>query len=282
MALNAGQRPVSAQAMRSMLWESEKASAEDLKTVADKRLETNIFTQKTEVLPAPADLTALKQADIKTEVLAADAAAETRIKPPITGDFDAEETRVRAKPAKPRRKFALVAAALGALLLACVVTLGLYINRPGFFGSKADEGNTNSEQKVDAVTVSDTNANAEPANVSTNGAAETVQKESETKTDAKQNPAKQTETTKSDTKTQTQSGGTGETTDTSVGEAPSPQVPKPDVPLNDRRFPNGQPIPPNLWEKMTPQQRQKLKRTMEMQRQREMEERRRRQQQPPR
>jgi serine/threonine protein kinase len=281
MALNASQRPVSAQAMRSMFWESEKTAADDLKTVADKRLETNIFTQKTEVLPAPADLTALKQSEIKTEVFAANAAAETAIKPPVTGDLDAEETRVRTQPKKSRRKFALVAAALGALVLACMAALGLYINKPELFGSQAnDANNTNSEQKIDAVTVSDTNANV--ANVPTNNPdIPNVVSPSETKSDAKQNPVKQTETTKSETKSQTQTGQTGETTGTSVGEIPPPQVPKPDVPSNERRFPNGQPIPPSLWEKMTPQQRQKLKRAMEMQRQREIDERRRRQQQPP-
>lgn len=271
MALNASQRPVSAQAMRSMFWESEKASAEDLKTVADKRLETNIFTQKTEVLPAPADLTALKQADIKTEVLAADAAAATQIKPQITGDFDAEETRVRTKPEKPRRKFALVAAALGALLLACIVTLGLYINKPELFGSKADDANTNTEQKVDAVTVSDSNVNV--ANVPTNSSdiANAV-RPLETKTDAKQNPSKQSETTKPETKAQTQTGETAVTTETDNPPIP----PRQDIPPVNQRFPNRPPmISADVWQRMTPQQRQKIKRAMEIQRQREMEQRRR-------
>ena len=281
MALNAGQRPVSAQAMRSMFWESEKTAAEDLKTVADKRLETNIFTQKTEVLPVPADLTALKQADIKTEILSANALNETAIKSPVTGDFDAEETRVRTQPEQSRRKFALVAAALGALLLACVVTLGLYINKPGLFGSTGNDTNSNTEQKVDAVTVSDANANSTEANAiapsqNSDASSDSAQKESETKSDLKQNPSKQTETSTSETKEQTgQTNGSGQT---SVGDSP-PIPPKQDLPPANVRYPNNQQIPPGVWERMTPQQRRKLKRALEMERQQQQQ--RREQRQPP-
>lgn len=275
LALNASQRPISAEAMRSLLLESEKDAAEDLKTVADKRLETNIFTQKTEVLPVP---TALKQADVKTEVFAADAAAATAIKPQVTGDLDAEETRVRAQPAKPRRNFAMIATALGALLLAVCAAAAIYIKDPGFFGLDGDGANgTNSEQKVDAVTITDTNANV--TNVPANNT-ETVQKESETKTDSKQNPAKQTETSKSDTKNQTDIVPNPPTTGTSVEELP-PFPKQQDFPQNDKRFPNKpNQIPPNVWEKMTPLERQKLRRAIEMQKQQEQNRRNRPQQQP--
>lgn len=268
MALNASQRPISAQAMRSMLLESEKEAAEDLKTVADKRLETNIFTQKTEVLPVP---TALKQSDVKTEVLAANAAAETAIKPPVTGDFDAEETRVRTQPEKPRRKFAAVATALGALLLAGFAVAAIYINDPGFFGLSGDAVNgVNGEPKAETITLANTAENI--ANVSmnteTNTAAETVQKDSEAKTESKQNPSKPTDTTKSETKDQTSVGQTDNpTTETAVGVPPPQTPPKQNIPQTDQRFPNKPPsIPVDVWQRMTPQQRQKMKRALEMQR----------------
>lgn len=283
MALNANQRPMSAQAMRAMLWESQELVEESAKTVADKRGGTNLFTQKTAVLGDSGSLSEPKQSSIKTEVLSENVSKETAVKPLATGDFEPEKTKVQTQPEQnSKRKTAVAATALGALLLAGTAAAGIYVYKPEIFGAGATPANTNTEQKVEAITIAETNANADQVNsnltfdaINANTATELTEKKTETKAEVKQTPNKPAETVKTETKNQTTVGETNEREETTVGEAP-PVRPVPSVPPG-RNNPNE--IPPNVWEKMTPRQRLKMQRALELQRQQREREQRQRQQQ---
>jgi serine/threonine protein kinase len=283
MALNANQRPISAQAMRALLWESQESVEENAKTIADKRAGANLFTQKTAVLGDSANLSEPKQSSIKTEVLAEDVSKETAVKPQTTGDFEAGKTKIQTQPEPtPKRKTA-IAAALGGLLLAGTAAAGIYVYNPGIFGAGNNPANTNVQQKVDAVTVSEANVNADEVNsnltfdaINANTATE---KKTETQAEVKQAPNKPAET-----KNQTTVGQSNETGETRVGEIPPVKpVPKPEAAQtdDDEDEPNSEAdIPPDVLKKMTPVQRRKLRMAFQLQRQqREIERRKREQQQ---
>jgi serine/threonine protein kinase len=291
MALNSNQRPISAQAMRAMLWESQELVEENAQTVPDKRIGTNLFTQKTAVLGEPGGVSESNQSSIKTEILSENPSKETAVKPRVTGDFDAEKTKIQTQPEEnPKRKSAVAATALGALLLAGTAA-GIYVYKPEIFGAGGNSANTNTEQKVNEATISEANFNTANSNIivvipnqNANILTDSAQKESEVKTEVKQNPSRQTETTKSETKNQTQSNETGET---KVGAIPPIKpVPNPNqAQTNDNDEDEDDPkseadIPPAILQKMTPLQRQKLRQAFELQRQqREIEQRKREQQQ---
>ena len=285
MALNANQRPISAQAMRAMLWESEELVEENAKTVPDKRAGANLFTQKTAVLGDSGNLSGAKQSSIKTEVLSENVSKETAVKPQLTGDFEPEKTKARTQPEQnPGRRTAFAAVALIGLLMAGAACAAIYISNPGLFGAGTNSANTKAEQKVDAVTVPETNANAVQVNivavpVNTNSI-ESAPKKTETKAEVKQIPNKPVETTKNEPKNRTTVDSSDEPDEPDVDDEqatrPVPASPTTRTPGN---------IPPDVWQKMTPKQRQKLKRALELGRQqREMEqqqrEQRQREQQP--
>jgi serine/threonine protein kinase len=293
MALNANQRPISAQAMRAMLRESQESVEENAKTIADKRIGTNLFTQETAVLGESGNSSESKQSAIKTEVLSENLSNETAVKPQVTGDFDAGKTKIQTQPEEnPKRKSAVAATALGALLLAGTAA-GIYVYKPEIFGAGSNSANTNTEQKVNDASVSEANFNTANSNVivviqnqNTGIPTDSAQEETVTKTEAKQNSSKQAETTKSDTKNQTSVEQSNETGETRVGETPPVKpVPNPNQAqtndVEDEDDPKSEAeIPPAVLRKMTPVQRRKLRQAFEVQRQqREIERRKREQQQ---
>ncbi|MGC2238430.1 MAG: serine/threonine-protein kinase [Pyrinomonadaceae bacterium] len=295
MALNANQRPISAQAMRAMLWESQESVAEDAKTVPDKRLAANLFTQKTAVLGDSNP----QQSSIKTEVLAENVSQETAVKPRTTGDFEAQATRIQPLAQQSAgRKTATGAKVFVALLLAgCAAAAIFYSFNPGIFGAgSSNPANTNTGQNVNPVTASESNTNTTEtnANVSTeiantNGATDLTRKEETKKPEVKQTEKTTAETSKSQAK------GTGnqitieelnelnemddadDEDETTVGNTPKIR-PVPGSPNKKEQ------IPPFVFQKMTPAQRQQLKQALEIQRQQREQQRRereKRQQQPP-
>jgi len=283
MALNANQRPISAQAMRAMLWESQESVEENAKTIPDRRAGANLFTQKTAVLGDSANSSEPKQSSIKTEVLTADVSKETAVKPRVTGDFEAGKTKIQTQPEQtPKRKTA-VAAALGALLLAGTAAAGIYVYNPGIFGASSNSANTNVQQTVDAVTISEANVNTDEVNSNLTfdafNANTATEKKPETPAEVKQAQNKTAET-----KNQTTVGQSSETGETRVGEIPPVKpVPKPDVAQTDEdedEPKSESDIPPDVLKKMTPLQRRKLRMAFQLQRQqREIERRKREQQQ---
>lgn len=277
MALNANQRPISAQAMRAMLWESQELVAEDAKTVPDKRLGANLFTQKTAVLGDSNP----RQSSIKTEVLAENVSQETAVKPRTTGDFEAQETRIQPQAEKSSgRKFAIGATALGILLLVGCAIAGIYVYNPAFFGANNIPANTNTEQNGNFVTTSESNANSSETNanvltelVNTNGTTDLTQKEETKKTEVKQAEKNTTETSKSQTKPSKSQTTVGDMDDmdmdvddedeTTVGDGQSVRP----IPTPPRNPNSNKQIPAFVWQGMTPAQRKKLQKALEIQKQ---------------
>jgi serine/threonine protein kinase len=278
MALNANQRPISAQAMRAMLWESQESIADDARTVPDKRLGANLFTQKTAVLGDSNP----QQSSVKTEILAENVSQETAVKPRTTGDFDAQETRVQPQTEKSAgRKMAIGATALGGLLLVGSAIAGIYIYNPAFFGANDIPANTNTEQKVNPLTVSESNVNTSETNenvstetANTNDAEDLTQKEETKKSEVKQTEKNQTETSKSQTKEKEPQITIGDLEEldkmddddddeTNVGNTQKIR-PVPTPPKN----PNSkEQVPAFVWQGMTPAQKKKLQKALEIQRQ---------------
>ncbi|MET0752908.1 MAG: protein kinase, partial [Pyrinomonadaceae bacterium] len=293
MALNSNQRPISAQAMRALLWESQESVAEDAKTVPDKRLGANLFTQKTAVLGDSNP----KQSSIKTEVLTENPSQETAVKRRTTGDFEAQETRIQPQTEKSSsRKFAVGATALGILLLVGCAIAGIYVYNPAFFGANGNPANTNTEQKVNLVTTSESNANTSETNTNvsteianTNGAADLTQKEETKKTEAKQTEKNQAETSKSqakETRNQTTVDEMDELNELNEMDEDDDETngttqkirPVPTPPRNPN---SNKQIPSFVWQGMTPAQKKKLQKALEIQRQQQQNREKRQQQQSP-
>ena len=289
MALNANQRPASAGEMRQMLRESVDLVKDDAKTMIDtRRHSAALFTQPTAVL-ADAASSKPKPASAATEVQTKILATDTVAKSSVTGDFDSESTRVRpeSKPVSKNR-FAYVGAALLGLLIAGTAA-GLYVYNPALFGA-GQRDNTNSvvETKADTIVVSDANVNTSDAtnsntenasNLTINTAPQTTEKKSETKAEVKTVPNKPAETAKQEPKEKIVivEGDSGDD-DMDVDLDDEEQVnirPVPNQPVSPKIPGN---IPPQVWTKMTPAQRQKLRRAIQIQQQQEEMQRRQREQ----
>lgn len=273
MALNANQRPVSAQAMRAMLWESQESIGADAKTVPDKKMGANLFTQKTAVLGDSNP----RQSTIKTEILSENVSQETAVKPRVTGDFDAQKTRIQRTEKSSSRKFAAAATALGILLLVGCAIAGIYVYAPALFGSGVNSADTNTEQKVNVLTVSESNVNASEANTNvsreianTNTATDLTHKEETRKTEVRQAEKNQAETSKSQTKETRNQATVGDSFDmdeTDEDETDGETTTVRPIPTPPRNPNTDKQIPPYVWQGMTPAQRKKLQKALEIQRQ---------------
>jgi serine/threonine protein kinase len=179
MALNANHRPTSAIAMRTMLNESEKLSADDFKTTPIKNSATGLLSQNTEVFEnSPPASRNTEQSAIKTEVLPA-AISQGIVNKPLTKSsdvnlfenseqnsvetkFDANKqnavrqnaetqilTPTEANQPKPRKRAMAVSATavLGGLLAVGSALGGLYVLKPDVFGGTVSNSNVTVEQK---------------------------------------------------------------------------------------------------------------------------------------
>lgn len=289
MALNANQRPISAKEMRAKLSEAKvEAPSENIHTFADKPLDTNIFTQKTQLHSETSQPSNLKQSEIKTETFSNELSKITELKPQIiTGDFEESATKIHPLTAttngkKPRRGLA-IGAALGSLLLAGSAASAIYVYKPEVFGLSNNAANTNTEKKLIMVQVPSENVNIVEANTNqeisnsgdANVAIETKPKETITKNETKQTETKQTETkSKTEAKVVTPNDG-----DDEIFIDETPDVDDPSKPPKNPK--NGQQIPPFVWKKMSPQERRQLRQALEIQRQQQEAERRRQNQPKP-
>lgn len=116
LSLNASQRPATAAEMRTMFREHEKY--EDLATgaFAASPLQTEIFSQRTKLMPGSTVHHAERQTDIKTEVLPGQASQLTALKSAAVNT-----------ESRPKRRFGLAAVALIGGLLAGSVLGGVYL-----------------------------------------------------------------------------------------------------------------------------------------------------------
>jgi len=294
MALNAEQRPATAKEMRAMLADAktEVAPPLDAQTMSDNSPKTNIYSQKTKLYGDSSRVSNLKQSDILTETLQTGESKVTQLKPrALTGDFKENETQVHplaaATAANNQRsgRGLVLGAALGSLLLLAFGAFATYIFKPEVFNMHQPEASAEPEKKMIIVQVPPENANladanTNPANTNTATAeapvppantivpTEPKQKESVAKTDTKQ----------AETKPKTNALAPKNDM-ASVDDPPDIEVDADsdeatgEPPTNPR---TKQKFPIQVWRKMTPQERRKLREALDMNRQLEMEKERRR------
>jgi hypothetical protein len=291
MALSAEQRPATAKEMRAMLADAKTEEAPaDAQTFTDNSPRTNIYSQKTKVYGDSSRVSRLKQSDVKTETLPTHESKVTQLKPRVvTGDFAENETKIQplvgattaANDQKSRRGL-VMGAALGSLLLLAIGAFATYIFKPEVFNTHQPAAGTEPDKKMIMVQVPTENANiadattetanvnaitvvpVQPANVAV--PAETKSKDAVVKTETK--PAE----TKAKTETFAPKNDT-----VSVDDPPDIEVDADDnddatgePPTNPR---TKQKFPIQVWRKMTPQERRKLREALEMNRQLQMDKR---------
>ena len=288
MALNAEERPVSAKAMREWLLEiKDEEPSGDAQTFANAP-KTNIFSQKTKVYADASRVSNLKQSDIKTEAFSNEDSKVTQLKPNVvTGDFEDNKTSARPLAAetsnvKSKRRGLAIGAIVSSLLLALGVIAAVYVARPDAFRMRHDAANTEPEKKPMIVVVQE-NTNSAEANANSADAdavAETPVQPSNAPLpiDPKQKEAvAKTETKPAETKSKPETVAPNRSDNmVTVDEPPDIEVDMDDEnssgepPMNPR---TRQKFPIQLWRKMTPEQRRKLREALDMQRQQEMEKR---------
>jgi serine/threonine protein kinase len=116
LSLSAAQRPTTAAEMRTMFREHEKYADLATGAFAAAPLQTEIFSQRTKLMPGSTVHHVERQTDIKTEVLPGQASQLTALK----------SSAVNTK-SRPKRRFGLAAVALIGGLLAGSVLGGVYL-----------------------------------------------------------------------------------------------------------------------------------------------------------
>jgi serine/threonine protein kinase len=158
LALNAAQRPSTASEMRTMLKEHGKYAELVADTAAAPvPLETNIYSQPTQILPGATVQFADRPTDVKTEVM-----------PGSVSQLTATRGSAGNTSSTPKRRFAIAAVSLVALLLVGSVLGGAYLFNPSIFADDSD-----APPVVDpSVPVAETKAAAEESNSNVNAAAD--------------------------------------------------------------------------------------------------------------
>jgi serine/threonine protein kinase len=128
LSLNAAQRPATAAEMRSMFREYERYSDLATGAFAAASLQTEIFSQRTKLMPGSTVHHAERQTDIKTEILPGQLSQVTALK---SSAANTEST--------PRRRLGLAAVGLAGVLLAGTVVGGAYLYDPSLFAGVADD-----------------------------------------------------------------------------------------------------------------------------------------------
>jgi serine/threonine protein kinase len=285
MALNAEQRPATAKEMRAQLLavKDEAPLEETGETFEDNQLGTNIYSQKTQLQSDASKISNFKQSDVLTETLPNDESKVTQVKPQvITGDFEEKNTIIHPLAAtsdgKKSRRGLAIGAVLGSLLLAVSAVAAIYVYNPEVFGVSDNPSNTDADKKMIMVQVPPDNINVAEANTNTENSNAVAQIPTNTnvstETKTKETVAK-TETKQAETKTKTEPAVVApnrrsETAD--VDEPPDIMVdddedgpPSPTKPKVKQKFPRF------VWDGMSPQDRQKLREGLKIQRQQEIE-----------
>lgn len=285
MALNAEQRPATAREMRERLTavrdETPLTAAEILN---DAETGTNIYSQKTRIYSEGFQPSNLKQSDIKTETFSNEESKVTQVKEANTGDFEKREVVIEplADNRNKKRKLA-IGATFGGLLLAGSAASAVFVFQPEVFGLRENRSNESPERKIISTQIpaentntantnaADTNAVTEiPAN--TNAATEPKPKETTAQTDAKTVEPKAKPSVNQSTKKNDTTAAIDEPPDINVDKDGDSETP-----ANSR---TKQRFPPFVWQKMTPEQRRKLRQALELERQQKEAEQRRRQNLP--
>jgi len=281
MALNAEQRPASAKEMRAqILAVKDEVPLENAETFTDGLPNTNIYSQKTQLQSEASKISNLKQSNILTETFPNDESKVTQIKPVITGDFEEKSAQIYplAADGKKSRRGLAIGAVFGGLLLAVCTVFGFYVFNPEVFGVTTNPSNNDVDKKLIMAQSPPENANVAEANTNTensNLVAETVTNTNvSTDTKQKETVAK-TETKQPETKAKTETNAPSKRNETAAIDEP-PDIMVEDEDNNDGSNPPTNPrtkqkFPPFVWQKMSPQDRQKLREALKIQKQQELE-----------
>jgi serine/threonine protein kinase len=126
LALNASQRPSTASEMRTMLREHEKYADLAVGVFEPAPLQTEIFSQRTKIMPGSTVHQSDRQTDIKTEILPGQVSQVTSLK------GSAVNTSSRRKS-----RLGLAAAGVAGVLLAAAALFGTYLYNPSLFAGEA-------------------------------------------------------------------------------------------------------------------------------------------------
>ncbi|HUR98163.1 MAG TPA: serine/threonine-protein kinase, partial [Pyrinomonadaceae bacterium] len=125
LALNAAQRPATASEMRVMLREHERHQDLAAGAFEPAPLQTEIFSQRTKIMPGSTVQYGERQTDVKTEVLPSQLSQLTSVK------------AAAANTSSPKRRRGFVAAAIGSVVVAGAALCGAYLYNPVFFAGEA-------------------------------------------------------------------------------------------------------------------------------------------------
>jgi serine/threonine protein kinase len=271
MSLNANERPETAAEMRSML--KGAADAVDFAaapTYVERGPETNLFSQKTriqsEVLPAD------QPGGEKTVSFPENISRETRLR----ANVRTADAAARPATEAPKRRGLAIGTALGGVVLLVGAAGAAYWMQPA--GVHTPVANANADKTVANLSVTDENSNLaivssnsnNDGNLSPTIAPDQSKTDLVTKDDPKPAAGKTPDGTRPATRVEadpvpTVPGPPDPTRDPTVGDRPQP---RPDAqtgpsPRDTRTTPV---VPPEVWRKMTPLQRKKLRRALELQR----------------
>ena len=272
MSLNADNRPESAAVMREMLRNADEYAylTDDIGHAAVTEQIGNVFAQKTRLMPEGTN--AVRQQEMKTEVLPGDISQETRVN---------SSAALAATTDSPRRAQGIgFLAGIGAVVLVgCIATAAAYLVRPSIFSGSsagqpaaqaADPGVAPQPLSTSNATVAGTNANvsapAPPAadtgqNARTSETAKANKKGESKNENPNSNPGEtivQVPAAEGDLPpggmVVTKKNADGTTTTTRL-------VPRPPVP-GDRYNPFPQGFDPGMYRYMSPAERQQVKDAM--------------------
>ena len=151
LALNAGQRPATAAEMRAMLREHEKHADLAVGAFVAAPLQTEIFSQRTKIMPGSTVHEGDRPTDLKTEIL------------PSQSQLTAVKATVHDTVSPSRRRLGLAAGIIGVVLAGSVLG-GVYLYDQNLFFGGGRDPETNPSAPVQSVQValadSNTNANA--------------------------------------------------------------------------------------------------------------------------
>ncbi|HEY0658958.1 MAG TPA: serine/threonine-protein kinase, partial [Pyrinomonadaceae bacterium] len=152
MALNAGERPVSAIAMRSMLETSDKnIDLNAVSSLVHSPFTTDLLTQETKIKTATTNIPNSSQSSVKTVISSEETLDEKSYKTQLTGAvYDSKLTNIplpAETPKIPKRARAVGAAVFGGLLLVGSAISAMYFYSPEVTPANTNFSASNSEAK---------------------------------------------------------------------------------------------------------------------------------------
>lgn len=279
MALNADDRPATAREMRDLLTNHENVTSPiAVGTIAELAPATGVYARETEILPDQS--INAQQSAIKTETFSNEDSRVTQIKidqPTDSPEIASAARSFAATPPTTSRRGLLIGAAAAGLLIAATGTAALFTLRPDIFQSGNGPSNLQNpptesrnlnQQNVpptETATAANTanNINSNVTSALPGAATDSKPKDAAGRTEAPVSEIRETDPAKPDPRATPDA--------TPVPKTPEPKAEIPQA--NDDRppvaTPGQRPIPPEIWQKMTPRQRRQLREAMDLKRSRE-------------